>query len=447
MFVSGILCFIACNNEIEQRADLRNQPQLGLIMPAAERASVYSSAVTSECMIDKVWVLEFNVDGTLKNSALIDGSQIMDNGRSTQLLPQLSFKLTYGNRIVCIANSDAKTYPHPNESGITLSNINTYFPLKSKGYYYGGEMLPMYGDFIWETSKYTCAMVRAVAKVQIQMGSTAPDATSGFTAENVDYKVYNGAKEGYMQPSSGAITGIPLTAPTETSERYFLLQKKDASEKERTAYFYEYPSSIQTGLGAAVADKTFDRNRLHVILNKGRGANPNDTTYYRLDFYDPITQKYLDLKRNHHYLFTINKVRSEGYSTLSQAQNNPGSNIEYTVRIDDGSQAITSNGQYAIVTSVDTVRITGDLSTPTVVATFRYIDSTGILDVTENSVSVEAGSIQPSGATLSVTAPVGSSPIKSTNEELKITTAGNLTQGVVLFKLGNITHRLYIKKP
>ncbi|HCC50782.1 MAG TPA: hypothetical protein DEQ30_00965, partial [Porphyromonadaceae bacterium] len=105
-----------------------------------------------------------------------------------------------------------------------------------------------------------------------------------------------------------------------------------------------------------------------------------------------------------------------------------------------------SNGQYAIVTNVDTVKLTGDITNQTI-ATYRYIDPTGVLSVTENSVLVESGSVQPGGATLTITDPITTNPITSTNKELKITTTGNLTQGVILFKLGNITHRLYIKKP
>lgn len=448
LFIFSIFCFIACDNEIAPGIDPQEETQeFKLFMPDAEKVNVYSTATVSECMIDKIWVLEFNNStGALLNSELIDGSDIVGNGQATQLLPQLSFKLTNGSRVVCIANSDAQTYPHPNVSSITYANINTYFPLISNAYYDGGEHLPMYGDFIWATSRYTCEMTRAVAKVQVRMGTSVSDVTESFSAENVDYIVYNQARGGYIRPS-GTITGIPQSSPgIKTDEQYYLIQKGNATEQETNVYFYEYPSSTQTGSGVAVLDNVFHKDRQHVILKKGTGPNPSDTTYYRLDFYDPITKKYLDTKRNHHYLFTINKVRSEGYTNLSQAQSNPGSNIEYTVLVEDGSQSITSNGQYAIVTNVDTVKLTGDITNQTI-ATYRYIDPTGVLSVTENSVLVESGSVQPGGATLTITDPITTNPITSTNKELKITTTGNLTQGVILFKLGNITHRLYIKKP
>ena len=448
LFIFSIFCFMACDNEIAPGIDPQEETQeLKLFMPDAEKINVYSTATVSECMIDKIWVLEFNSAGTsLVHTALIDGSDIVGNGQAIQLLPQLPFKLTNGNQIVCIANSDAQTYPHPDSASITLTNINTYFPLMNNGYYDGGEYLPMYGKFTWATSRYTCEMTRAVAKVQVRMGTSVSDVTESFSAENVDYEVFYGARGGYIQPPSGAITGIPQITTGVNAGSYYLLQRNGATEEETNVYFYEYPSSTQTIPGTSISDSVFHRDRQHIILKK---TNPNimgDVTYYRLDFYDSATKKYLDTKRNHHYLFTINKVRSEGYANLSQAQSNPGSNIEYTVLVEDGSQSITSNGQYAIVTNVDTVKLTGDITNQTI-ATYRYIDPTGVLSVTENSVLVESGSVQPGGATLTITDPITTNPITSTNKELKITTTGNLTQGVILFKLGNITHRLYIKKP
>jgi hypothetical protein len=70
-------------------------------------------------------------------------------------------------------------------------------------------------------------------------------------------------------------------------------------------------------------------------------------------------------------------VRSEGYNSQFEAEHHPGSNLEYTITINDNSQSITSNGQMAVVTSVDTVRISGDV-TNQAVTKFRYIDPSGV---------------------------------------------------------------------
>jgi hypothetical protein len=441
LFIFGILCFAACNNEIEsgivpgEEDDPQGQQKLELFMPDAEKVSVYSTATVSECMIDTVWVLVFN-GNTKRWVEKIGRSNILNNGQATQLLPQLSHKLENGNTIICIAN----VKPNPDTVSVTPGNINTCFPTKDKKYYAGGDYLPMYGKIDnWSTSgSYTCRMTRAVAKIQIQMGTTPSDVPGDFNPANVTYQIYNFAESGFVEPRS-TLTGKVGTSGTPTTD-FKILPLEGATDEQTNIFIYEYRSSIHT-ITDTVTDigiKNFNKNRQHIILTKGTNK------YYRLDFYNPTD--FLDTQRNHHYLFTINKVRSEGYTTLAQAQDNPGSNIEYTVRIEDGSQSITSNGQYAVVTSTDTVKITGDITNQTV-ATFRYVDPTGILNVTDNSISVDLSSILPSGATLSIAAPTGTNPITNTNKELKITTGNNLTQGVILFKLGNITHRLCIKKP
>jgi hypothetical protein len=66
-------------------------------------------------------------------------------------------------------------------------------------------------------------------------------------------------------------------------------------------------------------------------------------------------------------------------------------------------QYITSNGQYAIATGVDTVWTAGDV-TDQAITTFRLMNPTEVM--MSGHVIVEAGSIQPAGATLEITAPL-----------------------------------------
>jgi hypothetical protein len=441
LILFSIYCFISCNNEIisgihsgGEGEGEGNPSQLQLFIPAAERVNLYSTATESECMIDTVWVLVF--DGQTKRWVeKIGRSEILNRGQATQLLPQLSHKLENGNTVICIAN----VAPNPDTANVTLATINTCFQL-SKPYWSGGDYLPMYGkiDHWAAASAYTCRMTRAVAKIQVQMGTAPSDVTGNFNPENVTYQLFRYPAGGYVEPSS-SFTGISVAGSPTSALR--ILQKAGATEAETSAFICEYPFSAGTPGGGAVGIKDFRADRLHLILTKGTAPTAR---YYRLDFFNPADSTFLDVRRNCHYLFTINKIRSEGYATLSHAQNLPGSNIEYTVRITDHSQSVTSNGQYAIVTSVDTVKIPGDLATPTRVATFRYMNPTGItLASIENAITVEAGSVQPIGATLHIASPL---TITDVSQELQITSSGNLTEGVIRFQLGNITHRLYVKK-
>jgi hypothetical protein len=434
---ASVLLLISCNNVVydfnNEEGGRKEGFQIKLNMPDATVVT-YSSATENECYIDSLWVLEFTPSEALVNDTLIPGANILNNGKSTQLLPQLPFKPTNGNRIVCIANSDAKTRPHPNRSSINHSNINTYFPLAANGYYFGGEHLPMYGEITNWPSGYSCEMIRAVAKIQIQLGANPSDETGNFNAENVTYKVHNEAKGGLIQPS-GTISGIAQTAPSHTVEDYYLLQKQNATEKMTNVYLYEFPSSNTTGLGVNIPyDSAFHAQRQYIILKKNAGGV---ATYYRLDFYDRLTKKFLDTRRNYHYIFTINSIRSEGYASEPEAQSNPGSNIEYTIEVKDGASHITSNGQYAIVTSVDTAYV--EASAPdTKIATARYQFPTGM-----SLVSGTTNSISATGTGLTLTSP---NALTVNDQDVKVTTTAGFTGGQINFKLGNITHTIHVKK-
>jgi hypothetical protein len=164
----------------------------------------------------------------------------------------------------------------------------------------------------------------------------------------------------------------------------------------------------------------------------------------------------MDILRNHHYLFTIIRVGSEGHTTRWEAQQFPGSNIEYTIIVDNNSQSITSNGQMAVVTNVDTVWIPGDVDN-LAVTKFRCFDPPGVTlgpdAVVTDTIFVEDGLIQPNTAKLIIkspsvtgrTAPRWNRMIKETYQDLIITTEGNLTEAVIFFKYTNITHRLPVE--
>lgn len=437
-FILTIVCFAACNNEVDMEKPQEEQGRIELLMPDAEEVNVYSSASTSECTIDKIWVLEFNTSGALVNNQLIDGSNIVVNtkNQAAQLLPQLNTVPTVGNTIVCIANSDITATPIP--TGVTLANVNEKFPLSSKVYYSGGDNLPMYGRMNWTGTEYTCQMTRSVVKVQVQMGTSVSDVTGNFSAENVTFKIYNCARAGAIENGK---YGTAQTAQYATPA-FNLVQKNNATEAQRNAYIHAFQSATKTGLGATIANnKTFHKDRQCIILEKNN--TPGANTFYRLDFYQAFDSAFLDTERNHHYLFTINKVRSEGYSTANEAFNNSGSNIEYVIQTGSGSSAATSNGQYAIVTTVDTAFIAGSSAlTNYFISNVRYVDPTGVLATTVNSIAVASAS--PSGS-LSLVAP-SPATISAANKEIRITTTAAFTEGVILCKLGNIQHRLVVKK-
>lgn len=124
----------------------------------------------------------------------------------------------------------------------------------------------------------------------------------------------------------------------------------DAAKGLVTNYYpLEYKHSI-FALGNKVDEKVFSKDRAMLLLTV-QNQDGSNKEYYRLDFWDKETGKYLDIVRNHSYRFNITKLKSKGYASEQEAIQNPGSNIEYAVTVvDNWSQGFSSNGQYLIKT-------------------------------------------------------------------------------------------------
>lgn len=467
-FLASICCLAACDSMVlddtNRIPEAVKQPQIALVFPDAQTVNVYSTATQNENTIDSVWVLVFDKTTLARKWVeVIKGSQIAKNGFASQLLPQLKHTPDNGDSIICIANVDP--VPPTDTAAVTINNIDYYYKLTSKPYYTGTAHLPMSGGFKWSLSDgNVCEMMRAVAKIQVQMGVSTgvSDVTGNFNAENVFYNIHNSRSAGFIMPKSPISAPVSVGSPTVDDFR--LLQKQGVTEALASVYVYEYATSDSTVTGAYAADTEFDADRQFILLHK---VNPltSATTYYRMDFYNPATGKFFDTKRNHHYLFTIDRVRSEGYNTPAEAINNPGSNIEYTIRIDDGATRIASNGQYAIVTSlnpmykdrnnvtpvayVDTIRIDSP-ATPNeyTIGTVRYQlpdEMNNVLPAgTANSISFS----MTAGSGFSLISP-NPSVLLDEDREIKLLFSGPSSigerEGVITFQLGNITYKIILK--
>jgi hypothetical protein len=452
LLTACILCFTACNSEVELPADPpAPSQQIQLFLSDMETVSVYSAATAAECTIDTLWVAVF--DGNAKRWVeKIEGSRILNNGHETMLVPQLKHEIENGNTVVCIANPRSGLYP-PDTTTLTYDRINVCF-LVPFGFPYAA--LPMYGQIdSWSATNVVCQMTRSVAKIQIQLGE-AFESVYPLNVTDIQYYLCGlpFVCEIKLQSPPVLYTGAAYVG-FGNHVRY-LLQNETVTEAEKSRYVYEYPNSSYKidDIANPINKNEFDSRRtfvvLHIITNQQQHC-------YRLDFYDHATQEYIDIKRNHRYLFTINKISSPGYlwPKWDECWYNPPSNIEYTVRVEDDSRSITSNGQYAVVTRDDTVKITGDV-TDQAVTTFRYINQTGsTLQTQTDTIYVESPHIRvlPPGATLTITSPqvIGENlfPITNTNgvnQELRITTTGNLEEANIIFRFGNIWHYLPVRK-
>jgi hypothetical protein len=360
-----------------------------LYIPDATDVKLYSAATESENLIQDCFVVAFDGMGAYKNAEKIDVSKIVNNRNALLLLPQMSFKPETDDRIYVVCNTGLTSLP----TGINAeSDMDVKFK-PAKDYYFGGEALPMSGNIVWSSSSTAVTMIRAVAKIEILLGETFSvgvetgiplwedyfrnfdERLCGFVASN-----YAG-KSDIMQPASllsQNLSGHNAFYGTESGNRFLRFSQYAASLDSMCIYISEYPNSIKDCEGHTISDNVFNEKRAHIlmvdriasgtsILGDGTSAN-----VWRLDFYNHATQKYIDIKRNHRYVFTVNKIRSAPYvckfsaspakaanlfDTDQEIWHNPGSNIEYEVHVDESwAKYNDSNGQYALSIRADTIR-------------------------------------------------------------------------------------------
>jgi hypothetical protein len=383
------------DNPISVSGTTDEESRIKLFIPNANEVQTYSTATPRENYIEKCAVITFYGDTRAKKNAEIidDVNKITNNGMANAMLPQLSFKIGTGDIVYVICNTEL------NESALnsitTENDINNIKP--AKDYYFGGEALPMSGKIpSWSTSSFVVTLTRAVAKVQIKLGDTyTPGA--GFDEGNrhpawswqtfeeryCGFVICNYAgKSDIMESSSLSANKSNKTPFYGTHDGAIRFMQYAATEDSMAIYVSEYQNSVKDCEGADIPPGKFDKKRLFLLmvnqLVAGKPFSPSlQVAMWRLDFYDAATKTFLDIKRNHTYTFTINKIRSTPYfeyinsmnddmewmlntcttcDTDYQVWNNPGSNIEYTVRIeDDWANAIYSNGQYALSLSLDSI--------------------------------------------------------------------------------------------
>ncbi|MDR2145324.1 MAG: hypothetical protein LBE91_02550, partial [Tannerella sp.] len=340
-----------------------------------------------------------------------------------------------------LANTGVKTLP----TGLTATNINEKFPMRMAqldniSYYSEGESLPMYGEISNWGSTYDCEMIRAVAKIQVKLGETFTDLTGGSPSwpNDIYYQFNFLPPGGDIQPANTvAYHTLSLGYSTPPNVDFRLLQDDAHPSDPKAVYVYEFRSSTQVVWNASsVLDTDFDPGRPHLML-----VDAANQAFWRLDFYDshPSRKRFIDIKRNCHYIFTINRVSSPGYTNPGNATQNPGSNIEYTVKVDGAYDHITSNGQYAIATSVDSAFVRADTANAAI-AKVRYILGTGM-----SSLGTAVDTVMTTtGSGLTVNSPIKLKPTPS-SADVVVTTTGSFQEDSIIFRLGNIVHKLYVK--
>lgn len=215
--------------------------------------------------------------------------------------------------------------------------------------------VPFSGSVTWnENISNLCVMHRLMAAVRVNISTALAGKTlQGVSACNTSkyYELFGGdtvyTEIGECNYSASWL--VPYGSPHSPEE-----------------IFPEYRCSNHTAMsgGKTLSETAFDYQRMGVIISLQDNVT-NEIEYYRLDFYDKQLKRYIDVKRGCRYIFNITEIRSDGYPVKEDAVYMPGSNLEYTVSVDDSWTGVCEyNGQYQINFDKGAIKVLSGITDP-----------------------------------------------------------------------------------
>lgn len=359
----GCLLLESCNddNRIEG-LDISQRNIIQLSIPDVESVQVRSVANEQECKISSIQIFVYNDAHTSSpayyQAGKTDLSFLFGNGTASPTATLKNYIPSNGDRIYVVCNLTNRSSV-PGEGDFLIDEVVSEEQLRnyaSQGLMRGfsnlpneGQIIPMYGWIEWNeaATSNVCLMTRCLAKITVDadVQSLFPDKVIYWEWKNLNYSDFildSGYRQGIYQGD------INESGISEKHDLFSATTPFDEAKGLVTNYYsLEYKHSTYA-LGNEVDEKTFSKDRAMLLLTV-QNSDGSNKEYYRLDFWDKETGKYLDIVRNHSYRFNITKLKSKGYSSVQEASLNPGSNIEYTITASDNwSQGFDSNGQYLV---------------------------------------------------------------------------------------------------
>lgn len=349
-FLWIILLLGACQND-DGYSVQQDAPVLVKLSVSAADSGTASNGTGTDARITSIYILQFNAEGenygTLRYVA--EGKKNTGGNYTATLLQSMGANDNY--KLVILAN---------------LPDYGFLYGLYSKSYaevqqaclsqIYDGESVvptfddanpfPMFGipgdgtPIIIEegTALGNVSLVRAVARVDIGIGTKQPDNTwkkgsVKFTMNQI--QIWKAGKQYAYLPiannftSTGGELTISKPSPVGNNETkvYDASTIKDGTYCSEKIYLPEADllwGSVYDG------DHT---NRLAIIV--GGYYNESGTeTFYRVDFINDLSNDKMDILRNHVYQFTIKSVTDDGYATAELAYKSAPVNIGFKLTLE-----------------------------------------------------------------------------------------------------------------
>ena len=322
-------------------------------VPGASKPASRSLSQIQENEVTQIDVLLFEKDGGTYKEKAICGSSSIETDGSNSRLKTFTIRLRRGEwDLVVLANardivSAASLAGKTKETA--LAELKIAMPAGDKwiatGTTTGYRPFPMWGnvgnitinDQTDLTGSNRVRMTRMVARVDVLVTGTAAD---NFVLKSVD--VYNYNTQGSLVPKmadwdtsdptmpKATAPNVPSTS-TITYDTRITYDGMEINAGNCTNEIYIFESENHKP-GGHTEKKDLDK-RTCLVVGGIYGAN-EEMTYYRVDFAEGsgVTQyNYLDVLRNHRYIFSIEKVSGSGYDDSYTAYISGPVNIEAEV--------------------------------------------------------------------------------------------------------------------
>jgi len=364
IFVMTLSIFTSCVKEMELEASRSNDSNMVTFSITAPGPTVVSArataGTTAENRISNITVFVFDkaTDKLVRffTPTLTAVTAGATNGN------KYTFNATFENRelnrkahtVLAIANTAVTGYALGESmatvkgklaaSGVVSTTAGTKWDPAA--------IIPMWGEtdnvnLNPSMSSIDITMVRMLARVNVNVTA------ANFTLDNVAYYNYNTA--GKVIPDATSFAGGVYTGAYQTPSLPASPGKQSTAlsgytvtgSKNCTNQIYIFENARGTAFSHATANTEWKNNPCLVIGGKYNGSTT--TTYYRLDFVKKSTNTWLDILRNHSYVFNITSVGAPGYATAAEALDAAPVNIEVDVLPwNDAGGDVVYNGQYML---------------------------------------------------------------------------------------------------
>lgn len=377
----NISLLVGCSDDNEM--GIINPSQKNIIrlsIPDAELVQVRSVANESECKISGIQIFVYSNSQTSSplyyQEGKTDLSFLFGNGTASPTVTLKDYIPQNGERIYVVCNLTDRTSAS-GEGDFLIGQVASEEQLRkyaSQGLMKGFSNLqsnnqthPMYGWIEWNenATSNVCLLTRCLAKITVDadIQNLFPDKVVYWEWKNLNHSDFTLDSEHQGGIYQGGINENGI------SEKHDLLSATTPFDETKGLVTNYYPLEYKHStfaLGNGVDEKTFSKDRAMLLITV-QNPDGSNKEYYRLDFWEKETGRYLDIVRNHSYRFKITKLKSKGYSSAQEAIQNPGSNIEYAITVSDKwTQGLTSNGQYLVKTDREEIKLLQGISDPVI---------------------------------------------------------------------------------